>query len=465
MKRIILKPGEEQRIILGHPWVYDNEIAKILDGPGDKSAVLKHTDLVPGETADIESQDKKYLGRAFINPNSKITGRIFSPSKDGVDKGFFKKRIRTAILRRMEVFDLYRESARLVFAEADFLPALIIDRYAGWPLDEIENAVTNRPFTFDEVQQVLGSPQSWISIQFLCWAMDERREMIVQALDEVLSAPLFPGMTEALGKPTGIMEKSGAKVRELEGLPLREAIIGGNFPANGIVIFENNLPFIIHPEEGQKTGHYLDQKINRGLAAGYVKNMQKPAASAAADPAPAETGAVVLDACCYTGGFSIHAARAGAMSVTCLDVSESVLETLEKNAALNGVSSRIKTVKTDVFEYLRTAQRKKERYDLIVLDPPAFAKSRSSLDDAIRGYKEINLRAIYLLKPGGVLVTCSCSQAMDETRFKKMITEAASDADRRLVQLDFRCQSPDHPILMGYDESFYLKCGFYRVIG
>ena len=145
-----------------------------------------------------------------------------------------------------------------------------------------------------------------------------------------------------------------------------------------------------------------------------------------------------------------------------MDASEQALQTLEKNAALNAVSGKIKTLQADVFEYLRAAQRRKECYDLVILDPPAFAKTRASLDGAARGYKEINLRAISLLKPGGILVSCSCSQAMDETHFKRMITEAAADVERRLVQLDFRYQSPDHPILMGYDESLYLKCGIYR---
>ncbi|MCL2831860.1 MAG: class I SAM-dependent rRNA methyltransferase [Treponema sp.] len=459
MKRIILKPGEERRILLGHPWVFDNEIAAVLDsqGVGLKSAGVKPAVLVPGEIADVESSDKKYLGRAFVNPNSKITARIYSPSKEGVDKGFFKHRIRAAILRRMPAgqgnqnkYDLTSESARLVFAEADFLPALIIDRYAGWPLEKVEAVIKNRPFAFNETEQALGPPASWIAVQFLCWAADERREMILDALEETLAAPLDPGM-EALGKPAGIIEKSGSKVRELEGLPLREGIARGTLPRGGIVIFENNLPFILNLEEGQKTGHFLDQKENRRLASVYLGDA-------------GGRDYTVLDACCYTGGFALHAARAGARAVTCVDVSASALETLEKNAELNGVSQVIKTVKADVFEYLPLADRRKEHFDMIILDPPAFAKSKSSLDDAVRGYKEINLRAISLLNPGGILVTCSCSQAMDETRFKRMITEAAADAGRRLAQLDFRFQAPDHPVLVGYDESLYLKCGFYRAL-
>jgi 23S rRNA (cytosine1962-C5)-methyltransferase len=262
---------------------------------------------------------------------------------------------------------------------------------------------------------------------------------------------------EALGVPTGIIEKSGARVRELEGLPQREGLLRGNFPPSGIVVFENGLPFAVHLEEGQKTGHFLDQKDNRRLAAACLSRLSQEDTE--------DGGFKVLDAFSYTGCFGIHAARAGAESVVCVDVSAAALETVKINAALNGVSGRIKTVEADVFESLRAAERRKERYELIILDPPAFAKTRPSLEGAIRGYKEINLRAISLLsKNGGILVTSSCSQAMDEAHFKRMITEAAADAGRRLVETDFRRQSADHPILVGYDESFYLKCGFYRAV-
>ena len=450
MKRIILKPYEEKRILHGHPWVFDNEVAAVLAGygPQAKPAVLE-----PGETADVESAQKEYLGRSFVNPNSKIIARIYSPSKEGVDKGFFKRRIRTAILRR-ENYNLQRESARLVFAEADFLPGLIIDRFVGWPLDKIETSVPERPLVYEKTEAVLGPPVSWLSVQFLCWGMDERREMILEALEELLSAPLSPGL-EPLGIPAGVVEKSGAKVRELEGLPLREGFVKGVSPVQGIIIFENGLPLVVHLEEGQKTGHFLDQKENRALAAACLARYL---------PVLSGGGPSVLDAFSYTGGFGIHAARSGAASVVCVDSSADALAALEKNAALNGVSSKIKTAEADVFEYLRAAERRKERYDLVILDPPAFAKTKPSLEGALRGYKEINLRAISLLRKGGTLVTCSCSQAMDEGRFRRMVAEAAMDAERRLIQSDFRYQTSDHPILLGYDESFYLKCGFYLAI-
>ncbi|MDR3334494.1 MAG: class I SAM-dependent rRNA methyltransferase [Treponema sp.] len=439
MKRIILKSGEERRILAGHPWVYDNEVARILGPAGP-------VDLAPGELADVESQGKTYLGRALVNPHSKILARIYSPSKEGVDKGFFKRRIREAMARRIVqgTYNLTQESVRLVFGEADFLPGLIIDRFVGWPREALEAALPERPITFDMAKSALGPPQSWLAVQFLTYGMDMRREEILIALEEVLAAPW--------GLPAGIIEKSGAKVRELEGLPLKEGLIQGSFPSAGIIIFENRFPFAVHLEYGQKTGHFLDQQKNRLLTACYAQGLTSSSPQ----------GVRVLDACAYTGGFGIHAARFGASSVLAVDSSGEALEMATQNARLNGVE--LTTVQADIFDLLRSYQRAKERFDLIILDPPAFAKTRSALEGALRGYKEINLRALKLLTPGGILVSCSCSQALDESRFKLMIAEAALDAERRLVMLDFRYQAPDHPILLGYDESLYLKCGYYRAV-
>jgi 23S rRNA (cytosine1962-C5)-methyltransferase len=438
MKRIILKAGEEGRIVSGHPWVYDNEVARILGPQGPAS-------LEPGETADIESSGKTYLGRALVNPHSKIIARIYSPSKEGIDKGFFKRRIREALARRTR-YDLHRESARIVFGEADFLPGLIIDRFVGWPLEE--GALSERPLRFAGVAAVLGPPCSWLSVQFLSYGMDSRRQEVLAALEEVLGN--FPTGQDPspLGLPQGIIEKSAAQFREREGLPLQEGLIAGSFPKGGILIFENTFPFGVDLEQGQKTGYFLDQKENRQ----NLKEWIVP-------------GNRVLDACSYTGGFGIHAARFGAASIYAVDSSPEALKQGESNARLNGVEDRFIPVPGDVFDLLRTYERtRKERFDLIILDPPAFAKTHASLEGALRGYKEINLRALKLLNKGGVLVSCSCSHALDEYRFKRMVAEAAQDAERRLIQLDFRYQAQDHPVLVGYAESLYLKCGFYRVL-
>jgi 23S rRNA (cytosine1962-C5)-methyltransferase len=457
MKRIILKAGEEDRILRGHPWIYDDEVERTLNASGLPA------ELEPGETADVESRRKRYLGRAFVNPRSRIIARLYSSSKEGVDKGFFKRRFREALARRT-CRDLSRDSARLVFAEADFLPGLIVDCFTGWPLEEAESLASRRPLAFDAVRSALGPPASWLSVQFLTFGMDLRRDEILAALDEVLGAPPRYGAGTVPAFPIGVVEKSAVRVRELEGLPLREGLIRGSFPAGGVLIFENGLPFAVRPEEGQKTGHFLDQRENRRVLGEYAGTF--PAGDNAAKPSGDYR---VLDVCAYTGGFGIHAARAvldrgGGVRVTAVDASASALETLKKNAALNGMADLVTPVEADCFDFLRASGRAKEKYDLIILDPPAFAKTRPIQDQAVRGYKEINLRALKLLSPGGVLATCSCSQAMDEGRFKRMITEAAADAERRLVQLDFRFQAQDHPILLGYDESCYLKCGIYRVL-
>jgi 23S rRNA (cytosine1962-C5)-methyltransferase len=317
----------------------------------------------------------------------------------------------------------------------------------GWPLDELEDAATLRPLTFDHAAAALGPPRSWLAVQFLVYGMEIRREEILDALEETLSAPLGPDWNTNLGAPEGIVEKSAVTARELEGLPPRAGLLRGSADMSGIVIFENSFPFVVNLLDGQKTGHYLDQRDNRREAAGFA------------------AGGRVLDACSYAGGFGIHAARLGADQVICVDSSAAALETARKNAALNGVEDRITVVESDVFEYLRAAERNKERFDLVILDPPAFAKTRSALSGALRGYREINLRAITLLNPGGVLASCSCSQALDDIRFRYMIAEAAADAGRRLVMLDFRHQPADHPALVGYGESLYLKCGFYRALG
>jgi len=466
LKRIILKQGEEERILLGHPWVYGNEIDSVLEN-------REAAPLVPGECADVESSRKQYLGRAIVNPNSKITARLYSPSKEGIDKGFFKRRIREAVLKRLFFRDLSREAARLVFAEADFLPGLIIDCFAGWPLADIESAVTRRPLTFEHALAALGPPRFWLSVQFLVWGMDCRREIITEALREVITAGVDaadnPGAANTAAfipesALAGIIEKSSAHVRELEGLPLRDGVLWGTVPETGIVIFEGGLPFIVDFLHGQKTGFFLDQRDNRLLAGAYASMLQKET----------KTGLKILDACSYTGGFGLHTAGTEG-TLTMLDISAAALNTARYNAALQGAAlqgaapsgahNRVTVIEANVFDELRNLVRHKEQFDMVILDPPAFAKSRGTLEEALRGYKEINLRAIRLVRPGGVFVSCSCSQAVDEIIFKRMIAEAAADAERRLIQLDFRFQSQDHPVLAGYDESLYLKCGFYRVMG
>ncbi|MDR1178432.1 MAG: class I SAM-dependent rRNA methyltransferase, partial [Spirochaetaceae bacterium] len=394
MRRIILKPGEEGRIYRGHPWVYDNEVARVLDGKGDRTETGRgrggHGDvpdlagLSAGEAVDVESSRGEYLGRGFANPRSKILVRIYSPSKEGADKGFFKRRVREALERRKSCYELKRESCRAVFGEADFLPGLIADRFVGWPLEDVIRIRDDGgTVDFNGLSEKLGPPLSWLSLEFLSFGMDMRRDMILEALAEVLSPSGQEAPWPAL---RGIIERS-APVRELEGLENRPVIVMGTFPEKGIVIFENGFPMAVHLEEGQKTGYYLDQRDNRL----WVRNHGK--------------AGQVLDLCANTGGFSIHALGGGAQSVLAVDASSRALEVLRLNAALNGFADSISTETGDIFDILPRYERdKSKRFDLVILDPPAFAKTRASLESALRGYKEINLRAIKLIRKGGILV-------------------------------------------------------------
>lgn len=439
MTRVILNPREEDRLKAGHPWVYDNEIRSV-EGPA-----------TPGGIVDVESSRKEYLGRGLFSPASKIRVRLISTSKDGIDRGFMKRRLREALERRRRFYDLERESARIVFAEADRLPGLVVDRYVGWPLERASAVLDERGMApdYEATLEKLGPPDSWLSVQFLCAGMDARKGELLDALTELLGEEQREA-GRMLGIPAGIVERDDLPVRELEGLRREEGVVSGTFPETGILLYENGLPFAADLVGGQKTGHFLDQKGNRVAAARFAVDRYGRRGR-------------MLDACCHTGGFSIHAARSGAAELTAVDVSAPALEMVRRNAVLNGAADRLRTIQGNVFDVLRRAEKAGERYSLVVLDPPAFAKSRSALEGAIRGYKELNLRGIRLTESGGVLVTCSCSHAMDETRFKAVIAEAAVDAGRRLRLLEFRTQAPDHPILVGYEESYYLKCGFYEV--
>ncbi|MDR1445980.1 MAG: class I SAM-dependent rRNA methyltransferase [Treponema sp.] len=467
IKRVILKHGEEQRILSGHPWIFDNEIQHVLV---QKTPGFVEAEPEPGEIVDVEySRQGKpaYLGRGFANPRSKIAVRIYSSSKEGADKGFFKRRIREALERRSAAgFRPEKESARLVFAEADRLPGLIVDCYTGWDAGVLRTAAGENgnpgALRFEDAETLLGPPASWLTVQFLSYGMDMRRDMVLQALDETLKFQ---------GGIAGIIEKS-APVRELEGLPLQDALIRGTFPAAGIIVFENGYPFRVDLFSGQKTGTYLDQRDNHRLTS------ERARLSAALKSTPKNRGGHetafhaetekqsfrILDLFSYHGAFAIHALRGAGEGAEALavDSSAEALETARLNARLNGLETQLETRKGDVFDILTSLERDKEKFDMIILDPPAFAKTKSALEGALRGYKEINLKALRLLKPGGILVTCSCSQALDEFRFREIIASAASDSGRRLRLLDFRYQAQDHPILLGYGESLYLKCGIFR---
>uniref|UniRef100_A0A7V3YKK5 Class I SAM-dependent rRNA methyltransferase n=1 Tax=Candidatus Caldatribacterium californiense TaxID=1454726 RepID=A0A7V3YKK5_9BACT len=391
--RVRLKKGREKRVLLGHPWVYRTDI-EVLRGLAD-----------PGDVVLLENHRGKPLALGYYNPNSVIAVRVLTRNpEERIDRDFFLRRMQQALELRLKLFREETTSAfRVVFAEADFLPGLIVDRFA-----------------------------SLLVVQFLTLGMERRRGDIVEAL-------------EALLHPGGIYERSDVEVRKKEGLEERTGwILPGVNPE--VVIEENGLAFFVDVARGQKTGYFLDQRENRLSLRRYVQ------------------GARVLDCFSYTGGFAIHAAAFGAKEVLGLDISESAVALARENARLNRLEDRVRFEVADVFEALRELLRRGERFDLVILDPPAFVKGKEALEGALRGYKDINLLAMKLLVPSGILVTCSCSYHLSEELFLEVLQEASQDAGRRLQILERRGQAQDHPVLVGYPESRYLKCFILRVL-
>ncbi len=394
---LVLKPKEDLRLRAGHPWVYDNEIARV-EGQ-------------PEAGAEVEVRDARGLpvGVAFFNPKSKIRARIYSRAIRPADAVFFKEAIGASLAWRRRFFDPDKQSVRAVFAEADGLPGLMVDSF-------VEKA----------------SGRRFLTVQFLTLGMDARKELVVETLRGLLPS-------------AGIAERSDAPVRAFEGLESVTGTLHGTVPPS-ILIGENGLAFAVDLLGGQKTGWFLDQRSNRAAAARH-----------AVDPST-EKGRRVLDTFCNAGGFGLACLAAGAESLVAVDSQANAVADFAANAERNGFADRVAAVEANAFDYLRSLERKHERFGLIILDPPAFAKNRASLDGAHRGYKDINMRALKLLEPGGVLVTCSCSHWFDRERFATMLEEAAADAGKRLRIVEERTQDLDHPIVTGYGESRYLKC-------
>lgn len=430
MAAIFLKPREDIRIRHGHPWIYDNEIAHVEGEPE------------PGGEVEVFDARGLRVGYAFFNPNSKIRARVYSRTAKKADEAFFMRAFEEA--RKLRAFCFgepaleRRMSLRLVYGEADSVPGLIVDGFVGIPVaggQEQEGAT---------VSADAQSTGLWLSVQFLSLGVEVRKAEILKALRSVFS-------------PDGIAERSDAPVRALEGLPESVGVLWGSVPER-IVIEENGALFEIDLLGGQKTGWFLDQRANRAAAATYVSRAQL---ANSPNKAP---GARVLDMFCNQGGFSVLAAKAGAASVLAVDSSRDALALLRKNAVLNGVADRITIMEANAFDYLRDLEKMGQRFDLIILDPPAFAKNRAALEGARRGYKELNLRAMHLLERGGVLVTFSCSHWFSPEMFDAVLADAAFDSNRRLRILEERTQDLDHPIVSGYDESRYLKCRIVQVM-
>ena len=367
-------------------------------------------DFEPGDLVRVEDFDGYPMGIGFINPKSKITLRMLTRRKDeAISRDFLYKRVLSAWEYRKAVVDT--SSCRLIFGEADFLPGLVVDK-------------------FSDV----------LVVESLALGIDRLKPLILELLTEILAADGI--------KVRGIYERSDAKVRLQEGMERFKGFIGPEFDTT-VEIVENGVRYLVDVKDGQKTGFFLDQKYNR-LA---VQNLCRRI------PAPK-----VLDCFTHTGSFALNAGLAGAASVLGVDASDLAVEQAGKNAALNGLSERVRFQCADVFDLLPRLTQEGERYDVVILDPPAFTKSRNSVSQAVKGYREINLRGLKLVKNGGYLATCSCSHFMTPELFAKTIREAAGGAHKKLRQVEYRTQAADHPILWAADESYYLKFYLFQVV-
>ncbi|MBQ3393024.1 MAG: class I SAM-dependent rRNA methyltransferase [Lachnospiraceae bacterium] len=360
-----------------------------------------------GGIVDVTDWDGYFLGYGYYNSKSRIRVRLLSRHRERpVSEALLRERVRDAWEYRKKVIDT--SSCRLLFGEADFLPGITVDKY--------ENVLV---------------------VESLTLGIDRLKDIILKALVDVLKED---GIAI-----TGIYERSDAKVREKEGMQRVKGFLSAPFETR-VPIVENGVRYIVDVENGQKTGFFLDQKENR-------KALQRLC-----------RGAQVLDCFTHTGSFALNAAYAGAAHVTAVDASDLAIEQARENAALNGFTDRMDFVCADVFDLLPSLIEQGKQYDIVVLDPPAFTKSRSSIKAAARGYREINLRGMKLVRNGGFLATCSCSHFMDADLFRKTIAEAARDAHKRLRQIEFRTQAPDHPILWSAAESYYLKFIIFQVV-
>ena len=354
-----------------------------------------------GDLVDVYTHQKRFFGRGLFNPHSKIRIRLLTFQEEPIDEAFFAGRLRAAAALRRTVTP-HANACRLVHGESDLLPGLVVDRFADVA-----------------VMQALG------------YGMDLRKELLGDLLVRE-------------GGVKTVYLRNDAKSRTLEGLPLSKGFLRGEGPTT-VQIHEGNAQFTVDIAEGQKTGWFCDQRENRLAAAAYAKGQR------------------VLEAFCHTGAFGVQAALAGAQSVEGLDVSAAAVALAQAHAEQNRVASICTYRQADAFDELRVLERSQERYGLVILDPPAFARSKKAVPHALAGYKDVNLRGLRLLQPGGVLVSCSCSQPVSDDDFWMMLQSAARDAHRQIRLLEQRGQGPDHPVLAGMPETRYLKCFIVQV--
>ena len=396
-------PKAEAAILKGHPWVYADEITAAPDTAPENGAVV-----------DVLSRKGRYLGSGLLSEASKIRVRLLSRNaNDRFDKDFWRRRIEYAWAYRKAIYPVEDlQCCRVVFGEADSLPGVTVDRFG--PI---------------------------LSVQILSYGMEKRKELLARLLVETLQAD---GQVIE-----GVFLRNDVALREKEGLSEGKGwleVPGLVHPEKAeTIITENGVRYHVDVENGQKTGFFLDQKLNRRRVAQLAK------------------GRRVLDCFTHTGSFALNAAFGGAEHVTAVDVSEAAVEMARANAVLNGLEGRMDFICADVFDLLPGLEGKHD-YDFIILDPPAFTKARKTAANAMRGYKEINYRAMKLLPRGGILATASCSHFATPAMFEKMLADAAQDAGRQLRQIEARQQAPDHPILWNVEETNYLKFYLFQVV-
>jgi 23S rRNA (cytosine1962-C5)-methyltransferase len=374
----------------GHLWVYAGEIEKADEG------------LAPGDTVEVVDHRGRFLARGYYNPASNITVRLLTRRQDEpLDGGLLRRRIAQAVAYRRHFYPA-GESCRLVYSEGDLLPGLTVDRYGPC-----------------------------LTVQISTLGMDRRRDDIVAALQDAVH-------------PRGIYERSDMPARVREGLEARTAVLHGEVPEELEIVLDD-LRFLVRLRAGQKTGHFLDHRLNRRALQPHAK------------------GRRALDVFCNTGSFGLYALKAGALRCTSIEISAECLDVARRNAALNGFAERCDWIEGNAFDHLKDLDRRKERFDLIVLDPPAFTKSAGATEAAVRGYKEINLRAFKLAAPGAIVATSSCSYHLGPEEFLQVLRDAAADAGRDVTLVELRGQAPDHPVHLGVPETRYLKFALLHV--
>ena len=419
VSKVFLKQNRKKRLEQGHPWVYPSEI-ETLEG-----------DPQGGDIIHIVNHAGHFLAQGFYNPRSQLIIRVVTYSEVEVDKTLFFDKIEQAWQRRQWLLPKIT-SCRIVHGEADFLPGLIVDKY-----------------------------EDVLVVQILSLGMELRRRWIFEALKRIFN-------------PRGIYERSDVSVRRLEGLEERAGFVEEPFDTH-VTLRENGLSILVDVADGQKTGYFFDQRENRAALKplmtgwGTRRGIQVQADGQPIDKKGKEIrnpfwdGAEVLDCFSHTGSFMLHACLYGAKKVTCLDVSEKAIEMAKGNALLNGFLHRTEFIAANAFDFLREQVKDKKTWDIVILDPPAFAKNRQALQGAIRGYKEINLQGMKLVRNGGILVTASCSYHLSAALFLTMLQEAARDAHKVLRLIEFRRAGLDHPVLLGSEETDYLKFAIYEV--